>query len=139
MKRLWIPLLVLVVIGAGAFTVSRLHGVFGTKNQTSYADTSANEKETFNPKHLKYEVFGSPGSVADISYFDVHADPQFITQVSLPWVLQFDITQATAVGSIMAQGNSNQIGCRITVDDEVRAEKVSNQVNAFTSCLLKAA
>lgn len=39
----------------------------------------------------------------------------------------------------MAQGNSNSIGCRIIVDGEVKAERISNEVNAYTFCLLKAA
>lgn len=129
----------LVVVGAGGFTVSRLHGIFGSEKRPSYADTQIAEAKSFNPKHLTYEVFGAPGTVADISYFDVNADPQFVKGVSLPWSLNFEITKATAVGSIMAQGDTNSIGCRITVDDEVKAEKSSNQVNAFTSCLLKAA
>lgn len=97
------------------------------------------DTKPFNPKRLTYEVFGAPGTVASISYFDINAEPQFIKDVSLPWSLQFDITKATAVGSIMAQGDSDNLGCRITVDDEVKSEKVSNEVNAFSSCLLKAA
>lgn len=48
-------------------------------------------------------------------------------------------TEATAVGSVVAQGDSNSIGCRISVDGEVKAERVSHEVNAFTFCLLKAA
>jgi hypothetical protein len=138
-KRLWIPLLVLAVIIAGGFTVSRLHTVFGSEKRPSYADTNFNEGKSFDPKHMKYEVFGPPGTMADISYFDINSDPQFVQKVSLPWSAQFEISKATAVGSIMAQGDSDSIGCRITVDDEVKAEKISNQVNAFTSCLLKAA
>ena len=39
LKRLWIPLLVLVVAVAGGFTVSRLHGIFGSDNRPAYADT----------------------------------------------------------------------------------------------------
>ncbi|MCC9185022.1 MULTISPECIES: MmpS family protein [Mycolicibacterium] len=139
MRRLWIPLLVLAVVGAGGFTVSRLHTIFGSEKRPTYADTKVNESKPFDPKKLTYEVFGPAGTVADISYFDVDAEPQFIQKVSLPWTLQFEISKATAVGSIMAQGDSDNIGCRITVDNEVKAEKVSNQVNAFASCLLKAA
>ncbi|MUL82893.1 MULTISPECIES: MmpS family protein [unclassified Mycolicibacterium] len=139
MKRLWIPLLAIVVIAAAGFAVSRLHTIFGTDTRATYADTKITDTKPFDPKKLTYEVFGTPGTLADISYFDVNADPQFVKNVSLPWTLQFDITKTTAVGSIMAQGDSNNIGCRITVDDEVKAEKSSNQVNAFTSCLLKAA
>lgn len=136
---MWIPLLVLVVTGAGGFTVSRLHGVFGSDKRPTYADADATDAQTYNAKNMKYEVFGPAGAIADISYFDINAEPQFVRNISLPWTMQFDITQATAVGSIMAQGDSDNIGCRITVDNEVKSEKVSNNVNAFTSCLLKAA
>ena len=31
LRRLWIPLVVLVVIGAGGFTVSRLHGILALR------------------------------------------------------------------------------------------------------------
>jgi hypothetical protein len=139
LRRVWIPLLVLVVIGAGGFTVSRLHGIFGSEKRPSYADTKINDTKPFNPKHLTYEVFGPPGTVATIGYFDVDGEPHHVEGASLPWSLQFEITKATAIGSILAQGDSNSIGCRIIVDDEVKAERISNQVNAFTSCLLKSA
>ncbi len=128
----------LVVIGAGGFTVSRLHGIFGSERRPSYADTQVNDTKPFNPKRLTYEIFGSPGSVATISYFDIDGEPRFIHGASLPWSLQFAIT-STTVGSVVAQSDGDSIGCRILVDDEVKAEKVSTEVNAFTSCLLKAA
>jgi hypothetical protein len=136
---LWIPLIILVVIAAGGFTVTRLHSVFGSEKRPSYADTKINDTKPFNPKHLTYEVFGPAGTVATISYFDVNADPQHIEGVPLPWSLDIATTQATAVGSIAAQGDSDSIGCRIMVDGEVKAERISNEVNAFTFCLLKAA
>ncbi len=128
----------LVVIGAGGFTVSRLHGIFGSERRPSYADTQVNDTKPFNPKRLTYEIFGSPGSVATISYFDIDGEPRFVHGASLPWSLQFAIT-STTVGSVVAQSDGDSIGCRILVDDEVKAEKVSTEVNAFTSCLLKAA
>ena len=139
LRRLWIPLLVLVVIAAGGFTVSRLHGVFGSEKRPSYADTKLSDSKPFNPKHLTYEVFGPPGTVANISFFDVNADPQHIEGASLPWSTQFAITATSAIGSVVAQGDTDSIGCRILVDDEVKAERISNQVNAFASCLLKSA
>ena len=128
----------LVVIGAGGFTVSRLHGIFGSERRPTYADTQVNDTKPFNPKRLTYEIFGSPGSVATISYFDIDGEPRFVHGASLPWSLQFAIT-STTVGSVVAQSDGDSIGCRILVDDEVKAEKVSTEVNAFTSCLLKAA
>jgi hypothetical protein len=137
LRRLWIPLVILVVIGAGGLTVSRLHGIFGSEERPSYADTKINNTKPFNPKHLTYEVFGPPGTVAEISYFDVNGDPQRLDGARLPWSLQFAITAATATGSIVAQGDSASIGCRITVDGKVKAEKITHEVSAFTFCQLK--
>ena len=139
LRRSWIPLVVLVVIGAGGLTVSRLHGIFGSETRPSYAGSNVNDSRPFNPKHLRYEIFGPPGTVADISYFDVDADPQLVKGASLPWSVEFAFNKAAVVGSIVAQGDSDSIGCRIVVDGEVKAEKISNDVHAFTSCLLKAA
>jgi hypothetical protein len=128
---------VLVVVGAGAFTVSRLHGIFGSENRVGYSDTKASDTKPFNPKRLTYEVFGPAGAVANISFFDQNAEPTYLKGATLPWTLKFDITETSAVGSVLAQGDSDSIGCRILVDDKVKAEKISNEVNAFTSCLLK--
>lgn len=139
LKQVWIPLVIGVVITAGGFTVSRLHGVFGTDNRPSYTGTEREERRPHDPKHLVYEVFGPPGAVADISYFDADADPQHIKDAALPWTLDFPITEATAMGNVTAQGDSDTIGCRISVGDEIRDEKVRHGVSAFTFCVLKAA
>lgn len=140
LKRLWIPLVILAVVCAGGFTVSRLHGIFGSEKQLSYADTRKDETKPFNPKHLTYEVFGPPGTVAEISYFDANGDPQRVKGIQLPWSLEFAITTATVAGNIAAQGDSDSISCRILVDGVVKAEKTTeHEVSAFTYCLLKAA
>ena len=76
LRRVWIPLVVLVVIGCGGFIVSRLHGFFGAEKRPSYADGQVDDTTSFNPKQVTYEVFGPAGTVADISYFDVNSEPQ---------------------------------------------------------------
>jgi hypothetical protein len=124
---------------AGGLTVSRLHGAFGSEKHTSYADTRKEDNKPFDPKHLTYEVFGPPGTVADISYFDVNGEPQFIHGASLPWSIEFAITAATGLGNIAAQGDGDSLGCRIVVDGAVKAEKITHEVKAFTFCMLKAA
>ncbi|ORV42373.1 MmpS family protein [Mycobacterium conspicuum] len=139
MKRVWIPLVLLVVICAGGFTVARLHGAFGSEKHVSYADTGKDDAKPFNPKHLTYEVFGPPGTVADISYFDDNGDPQFLRGVPLPWSLEFAVTGATGAGNVAAQGDTDSIGCRILIDGVVKAEKTQQDVHAYTFCMLKAA
>jgi hypothetical protein len=136
-KRVWIPLLVLVVAGAGAFTVSRLHSIFGSDNRPAYADTQKDEAP-YNPKKLTYEVWGSPGATASISYFDANSIPTFVENAALPWTLTFPIGNTTAVGTVMAQGDGDNIGCRILVDTTVRSEKVKDAFRAFTSCSVTA-
>lgn len=84
-------------------------------------------------------MFGPPGTVATISYFDADAEPQVIRQAALPWSVEFPITEATAMGNITAQGDTDSIGCRILVGDKVKDEKIRYGVSALTFCMLKAA
>lgn len=137
--RTWIPLVILVVVIVGGFTVHRIRAFFGSENRPSYSDTNLENSKPFNPKHLTYEIFGPPGTVADISYFDVNSEPQRVDGAVLPWSLHITTNDAAVMGNIVAQGNSDSIGCRITVDGKVRAERVSNEVNAYTYCLVKSA
>ena len=139
LERLWIPLVIVMVIGLGGFTVWRIHGIFGSEKRPAYSDSATDDSKPFNPKRLTYEVFGPPGTVADISYFDVNADPRSVDGAKLPWALKLTTTSPAVMGNIVAQGNSNTIGCRIVVDDVVKAERISREVNAFTYCVLKGA
>ncbi len=139
LERVWIPLVIVVVVTLGGFAVWRIHGVFGSEKRPSYSDSANDDSKPFNPKRLTYEVFGPPGTVADISYFDVNADPKRVDGAPLPWTLKLTTTAASVVGNIVAQGDGNTIGCRIVVDGVVKAEKVTHEVNAFTFCVLKGA
>jgi Mycobacterium membrane protein len=137
LRRVWIPLVILAVIGAGGWTVSRLHGVFGAEKRPLYADAASTNTKPFDPKHMTYQVFGPPGTVASISYFDVNAEPRRVEEARVPWSVDFDSTEATALAGVAAQGNSDSLGCRIVVDGVVKAEKSTHEASAFVSCKLK--
>lgn len=139
LSRTWIPLVIVAVAVAGGFVVYRVHGYFGSEKRASYADSNLESAKPFNPKQISYEVFGPPGTVADISYFDVNADPKRVDAATLPWSLHITTTKAAVMGNLVAQGDSDSIGCRIVVDGVVKAEKISNEVHAFTFCLVKSA
>jgi hypothetical protein len=139
LSRFWIPLVILAVAIVGGFVVYRVHGYFGSEKRESYADSNLESAKPFKPKRITYEVFGPAGTVADISYFDVNADPKRVDGAVLPWSLHITTDKAAVMGNLVAQGNSDSIGCRITVDDEVKAERISNEVNAYTFCLVKSA
>ncbi|MGA7050266.1 MAG: MmpS family protein [Mycobacterium sp.] len=132
-------MVVLAVVTVGAFAVYRVHGYFGSNKRESYADSNMESAKPFNPKRIIYEVFGPAGTVADISYFDVNSDPQRVNGASLPWTLDISTTKPAVMGNLVAQGDSDSIGCRITVDGEVKAERVSDGVDAYTFCVVKSA
>jgi Mycobacterium membrane protein len=133
--RVWIPL---AVTGCGGFAVSRVRSGFGTQAPTAHS--SATEPGTVSTsKSLLYEVFGPVGTVADISYFDVYSDPRRVEGARLPCSLQITATASAVLGNVVAQGDSDSIGCRIVVNGQVRVERISNEVNAFTHCLVKGA
>ncbi|MGH3560450.1 MAG: MmpS family transport accessory protein [Mycobacterium sp.] len=138
-RRGWMLLVVVIVVAVAAFGVYRLHGIFGSHNVTSTASGMVEETEPFNPKHITLEVFGDPGTVATINYVDIDVQPQQVLNATLPWALTMVTTQPGAFSNLVAQGNSDFLGCRITVDGEVKDERIVNEVNAYTFCLVKSA
>ncbi|WP_442931249.1 MmpS family transport accessory protein [Mycolicibacterium sp. 120320] len=124
------------VIAVAAFTVYRLHSAFGGAHTGTPSDLSS-EIVPFNPKHVVLEVFGPPGAVASINYLDVHAQPQRVDDAPLPWSYDTTTTDPAVYVNVQAQGDSDSIGCRITIDDVVKDERAVNTVNAYTYCLDK--
>jgi hypothetical protein len=137
-KRVWVPMVMVIVVAVGAFTVSRLHGIFGSRMYTPDAG-NADAIVQFNPKRVLYEIFGPAGTVADINYLDADAQPQHADAVTLPWSFELVTTLTAVVANVVAQGNSDTIGCRITVNGDVREEHSVDGYNSQTSCLVKSA
>ena len=138
--RLWVPVVVALVLGTTGYVVSNLRdGAFGPDKHPSYGAGSEADGSAASPKQMVYEVFGPAGTVADISYFDAEATPQQVAGATLPWSLTLTPASAGSIGSIVAQGDSGNIGCRILVDGEMRAEKITIQPSAFTYCLVTGA
>ena len=138
LKRAWIPILIVVVVAIGGVTVYRIRGFFGTGDAGSVSSAKVDDTKPFNPKVVKYEIFGS-GSYADINYLDLSAKPKRIDGASLPWTLELQTTAPSAFPNIVAQGDGDTISCRVTVDDEVKDENTTNGLNAQTFCLVKSA
>jgi len=139
-KRAWIPLLIVVVVAVGGVVVYRMHGLFGSDNETTRTGAGlAQDAEPFNPKVVTYQITGTEGAVATINYLDLDSTPQRVDDARLPWSITLKTTKPSASATIIAQGDGNQIGCRVSVDDEVRDEQSSTGVNAQVSCLVKSA
>ncbi|AFC44910.1 MULTISPECIES: MmpS family transport accessory protein [Mycobacterium] len=127
---------VLVVALAG-FGIYRLHGIFGSHDNTTANSGLAAEIVPFNPKQVVLEVFGAPGAVATINYLDVNAQPQQVKDAPLPWSFTITTTEPAVIGNVVAQGNGDTLGCRITVNGEVKDQRTVHKVDAYTFCLDK--
>jgi len=134
LKRGWIPLLLIVVLSISGLVVTRLHKVFGSDDLN--ANSGAGIKIVqFNPKVVKYDIDGPPGSTANINYWDADANTHQVNDVPLPW----SYTLPAVSANIMAQTDAGHIACRITVDGELREHQSADGHNAQTFCLVKSA
>jgi hypothetical protein len=137
-KRVWIPLVIVIVVAIAGFTVHRIRTFFGAEGIITTPRVFADDPEPFDPKVVMYEIFGS-GTYANINYLDLDAKPQRLDGAALPWSLTLQTTAPSAAPNIVAQGDGGSVTCRITVDDEVKDERTATGVNALTYCFVKSA
>ena len=137
LKKIWIPLVLIVVLAISGLVVSRLHKMFASQDLNANAGAGI-EIVQFNPKVMVYDVYGPPGSTAQIGYFDPDANVHSIT-APLPWSITLSTTLPAISGSLMAQTDGDQIGCRVTVNGTVREEQSADGTQAQTYCLVKSA
>lgn len=138
-KKLWIVLVIVAVLAVAGFCVNRLRGFFGVHDNRPVTSGIADEIKPFNPKHVVYDVYGPPGAVANINYLDINAQPQKASTVALPWTLSVITTLPSVSVNLVAQADTDQIGCRIIVNDVVKDERSATGVNAQTFCIVKSA
>jgi hypothetical protein len=138
-KRVWIPLLIVIVLVIAALLVMRVRTYFAQPDPLAQGHSVADDTKPFNPKVVKYEIFGQPGATADVNYLDLDAEPQLAAGVVLPWSITLSTTAPSVFPNISAQGDGDYLTCRITVDDEVKDERTTDGVHAMTFCLVKSA
>ena len=137
-RNAWLPLLIAAVMVVGGFTVARVKSFFGAENAAGVTSARVDDSKPFKPKVVKYEIFGSAPR-ANVNYLDLSADPQRIDGAPLPWTLVLSTTAPSVFPNISAQSDGDYLGCRITIDDEVKDENITNGVHALTFCLVKSA
>ena len=138
LRNAWLPLLIVAVVVVGSFAVVRVKSFFGANDTGVLTSTRMDDSKPFKPKVVKYEIFGS-ASHANVNYLDLSAQPQRVDGAPLPWTLFLSTTDPSVFPNIVAQSDGDHLGCRITVDDEVKDEKVIDGVHALTFCLVKSA
>lgn len=139
LKKAWVPLVVVVAVALGGEAVNRLRGMFGSDAIFSATGSSAEPLEASHIKRVTYEVYGPSSTTGSVSYLDKNAQPKRVDFSALPWAFTITTTVPAVIASVVAQGNSDDIGCRITVNGELHDERSSAGRHAQTSCLVKAA
>jgi hypothetical protein len=135
----WIPLVLVVALALSGFTIYRMHGIFGSHQSPGAGSGGADKIVQFNPKRVVYEVYGPSGTVGSVSYLDENAKPQRADFTDLPWSFQVTTTLPSMFANLVAQGDSDSIGCRITVNGEVREHQEATGTRAQAFCLVKSA
>jgi hypothetical protein len=137
LKRMWISLVIAAVVMVGGFVAYRLHKIFGSHHLSTAGQVEA--IVPVNVKRVTYEVFGPAGTTGHVSYLDENAQPHEANFATLPWSYTVATTLPGVFATVVAQGDSETIGCRIVVDGEVRDQQTAESLNAQTFCLDKAA
>jgi len=138
LRRAWMPLLIVAVVVLGTLTVLRLRTYFGGDN-SHLISTKVDDTKPYNPKVVTYEVFGEPGATADIRYLDLDSRPQHVDAATLPWSVTLSTTLSAVSPNLYAQGKGSTLGCRISIDNELKDERTATGVSALTFCLVKSA
>ncbi len=127
------------VLAVAGFAVLRIRDVFGSHQLPTYAGSMSDNSTKTDPKSLVYEVWGPPGATADINYIDDEGETNQVNDAMLPWSHEIISNAPSVMGNIVAQGDSDFIGCRITSDGEIKDERTVNQVSAYIYCVVKSA
>lgn len=133
-NKLWrLPTLVLVVLFVAGFTVKSAHGIFGSQDRT-HSPGNKFAIVQFNPKRIDYEIFGDFDGWGRVTYWDVNSKPIEVDLTALPWVHTEPTVLTTATADITAQVAGGNIGCRIIIDGQVRAEHTATGEHAGVWC-----
>lgn len=135
-RRFWIVLVIVPVIAVGTLVIYRFHGVFGAEGP---AQAGGGEIVSTVPKYVTYEVYGPAGTTGMISYLDERAESRETQFAQLPWSLTLTTTLPSVFANIVAQGDSPELGCRITVNGDLRDQQQATGHDAATFCVVKAA
>lgn len=138
-RRRWMAVVAIAVVAVVAFSIHRLHGIFGSDYEVSRPGADALENTGYNPKRVLFEVMGTPGATATINWLDEFAQPQRVDNVPLPWSHLVTTDEPTMYADLRAQGDADHLTCRITVNGVVKDERSTSNVNGYISCQDKTA
>jgi Mycobacterium membrane protein len=138
-KKVWIPLLLVVVVVLGSYVVLRIRDSFGANAHLASGDANADNTKPFNPKHITYEITSPSGGSISVNYLDENGQPHLVEHAPLPWSYTIVTTLPSMSANIVAQGDTGvrHIRCRVIVDGQVRDDRSLDEYQPFIYCLVK--
>ena len=139
LKRFWVVATVLIALVSAAAVVSRLRTFFDSDKPYIGAALPADDIKPINTKRVTYEILGPPNASGRVSYLDVNGKTIEAGFTSLPWSVTVSTTDPGVLANVVAQGDTDALGCRILVDGKLKAEDFAEGRDAQAFCLDKAA
>jgi hypothetical protein len=136
-RRFWVVLVVVAALVVAGLVVGRLRTYFGSDVPGSVGGGDAIVE--FNPKRVIYEVVGPETATGAVSYLDSNGQSHQDRFDGLPWSVTITTTDPGIFANVVAQGDSQTLGCRIVVNGKVTAEQHAQGRDAQAFCLDKAA
>lgn len=139
LKRFWVAVVVVIAVAAAVGVVSRLRTFFDSDKPYIATAMPADAIKPINTKRVTYEIVGPPGASGRVSYLDVNGKTMEAGFAGLPWSVTVSTKDPGVLANVVAQGDTDALGCRILVDDKLVAEDFADGRNAQAFCLDKAA
>lgn len=139
MKRFWVAAVIVVALVAAVSVVSRLRTFFDSDKPYIAASMPADAIKPINTKRVTYEIVGPADASGRVSYLDVNGKTIEAGFTGLPWSVTVSTTDPGVLANVVAQGDTDALGCRILVDDKLVAEDFAEGRDAQAFCLDKAA
>ena len=139
LSKLWLPVVILVVLGVVGYGVNSVRHV---SDAISYPPSTSSIPATvvqINPKNVTYEVFGDLGGGGKVVYANLDSQPITVTLTSLPWSHSMTTMSPSVTLSLVTQVDGSSLGCRIIVDGKVRDEQSVAHDGAAVACTVTAA
>ncbi|MEU9805099.1 MmpS family transport accessory protein [Mycobacterium sp. NPDC050853] len=137
MRKVWVYLVVLAVLTVAAAFILKLRWseipdeAVGTVSRLPALGS-------LTERTIQYEAIGPDGTPATVSYLDDNGHNQNVGTV-LPWQEALRTVEPSLVTSMVVQSNASGVGCRITVNGQVRDEQVATATGGIASCKVQVA
>ena len=139
MKLFWVVAVIVIAVIAAVAVVSRLRTFFDSDRPYIAAPMPADAIKPINTKRVTYEIVGPAEASGRVSYLDVNGKTIEAGFTGLPWSVTVSTTDPGVLANVVAQGDTDALGCRILVNDTLVAEDFADGRDAQAFCLDKAA